>query len=177
MCPAWRNPDLMGATCGHGRQHNLCSQGCCVLYQTLDLQRAPPHVAWCATVPQGFKGIRRGDVEAVQEALYTKGPLAVSIDAGVLLALTPESPHDRTLCTINLLLCDPICCQSRMFSADLDGELCLQGTPASVSTARECESHCLPAAKHLPICFAHEAPVPQHRLSGASFLGGICQAF
>lgn len=31
---------------------------------------------------KGFKAVRRGDVEGVKEALYTKGPLAVSIDAG-----------------------------------------------------------------------------------------------
>ncbi len=30
---------------------------------------------------QGFKAIRRGDAEGVKEALFTKGPLAVSIDA------------------------------------------------------------------------------------------------
>jgi len=58
-------------------------------------------------VLQGFKAIRRGDVEGVQEALYTKGPLAVSIDAGALFALNPKTPHGPALCTINLLLCDP----------------------------------------------------------------------
>ena len=32
-------------------------------------------------VVQGFRAIKRGDAEGVKEALYTKGPLAVSIDA------------------------------------------------------------------------------------------------
>lgn len=46
----------------------------------------------CCVFEQGFKAVSKGDEVALKEALYTKGPLAVSIDAGVCCSTEMRCP-------------------------------------------------------------------------------------
>ena len=118
------------AACSHQQAcyMHLAKKGCQAPQSDL-FQAALSLIVLCL---QGFRAIPRQDKLALMEALYTKGPLAVSIDAGALLVLDISISCAELLHQLgikNLLL------TSLADHAAAD----MQGTPASASTRPACE--------------------------------------